>query len=55
MQLVGEGGHIILYVPSELGYGERGAGPKIGPNSTLIFDVTISKVGKKAVEAKTEE
>lgn len=55
MQLVGEGGHIILYVPSELGYGERGAGPKIGPNSTLIFDVTISKVGKKAVEEKTEE
>lgn len=49
MQLIGEGGHIILYVPAELGYGERGAGPKIGPNSTLVFDVTISKVGKKPV------
>jgi FKBP-type peptidyl-prolyl cis-trans isomerase len=44
MQLVGEGGKIILYVPSELGYGANGAGNAIGPNSTLIFEVEMNKV-----------
>lgn len=46
MQLVGEGGKIELYVPAELGYGERGAGSTIGPNSTLIFDVELTRVAK---------
>ncbi|MCK9346975.1 MAG: FKBP-type peptidyl-prolyl cis-trans isomerase [Bacteroidales bacterium] len=44
MQLIGEGGKIILYVPSELGYGPNGAGAVIGPNSTLIFEVEMNKV-----------
>jgi len=44
MQLVGEGGKIILYVPSGLGYGPNGAGGVIGPNSTLIFEVEMNKV-----------
>lgn len=55
MQLVGEGGKIILYVPAELGYGERGAGANIKPNSTLVFDVEVKKVGKvPATEAAKE-
>ena len=44
MQLIGEGGKIILYVPSDLGYGPNGAGGVIGPNSTLIFEVEMNKV-----------
>ena len=49
LQLVGEGGRIELYIPSKLGYGERG-NQGIEPNSTLIFDVEVNKVGKVAAE-----
>ena len=45
LQLIGEGGQIELYVPANLAYGEQGR-PGIDPNSTLIFDVTLEKVGK---------
>ena len=44
MQLVGKGGKIILWVPSELGYGERGGGRKIGPNEALKFEVELIDV-----------
>lgn len=43
MQLIGEGGKAVLYIPSALGYGERGA-QTIAPNSTLVFDVELVEV-----------
>ena len=33
-----------LYVPSELAYGPQAAGPDIGPNSTLIFDIELISI-----------
>mgnify|MGYP003301080922 CR=1 FL=1 len=47
--LLGEGGKATLYIPSDLAYGERG-NRAIAPNSVLIFDVEVLKVGKYAVE-----
>lgn len=35
-----------VYIPSELAYGEKGAGDRIGPNSTLIFTIELIKFGK---------
>lgn len=40
-----EGTKATLFIPSELGYGARGSGQRIPPNSELIFYVEVEKVG----------
>ncbi len=44
LQLMAEGSKWMLYIPSELAYGARGAGGQIGPNATLIFEVELLEV-----------
>lgn len=44
LQLINEGGEIMLYIPSNLAYGPRGSGNIIGPNSVIIFRVELLKV-----------
>ncbi|MDP5210138.1 FKBP-type peptidyl-prolyl cis-trans isomerase [Microbulbifer sp. 2205BS26-8] len=57
LQLMKEGSKWELYIPSELAYGPGGAGGKIGPNATLIFEVELHKANVSSAEApeKTEE
>jgi len=44
LPMMKEGAKWQLFVPSKLGYGERAAGPKIPPDSTLIFEVELISV-----------
>lgn len=44
MQLIGKGGKIMLWIPSDLAYGARGAGANIGPNEALCFEVELVDV-----------
>jgi FKBP-type peptidyl-prolyl cis-trans isomerase FkpA len=44
MKLVKAGGQITLWIPSELAYGESGAGADIGPNEALEFKVELLEV-----------
>lgn len=44
LQLMKEGDKWEVYIPSDLAYGPRGSGPKIGPNAALIFDMELISV-----------
>jgi FKBP-type peptidyl-prolyl cis-trans isomerase FklB len=42
-----EGAKWRVFIPSELAYGEQGAGDKIGPHQTLIFDLELIEIVKE--------
>lgn len=44
LQLMKPGAKFTFFIPSDLAYGPRGSGQKIGPDETLIFDVELIKV-----------
>ncbi len=46
--LMTPGSKYKLFIPPEIGYGERGSGQRIPPNSVLIFDIELLKVEKAA-------
>lgn len=50
LQLMKVGAKWQLFVPAELAYKDQPAGPKIGPNSTLIFDVELLSIEKPEPE-----
>lgn len=45
--LMQEGAKWQIFVPSNLAYGEKGAGGQIGPNATLIFEVELISIQEK--------
>ncbi|PUZ30317.1 FKBP-type peptidyl-prolyl cis-trans isomerase FklB [Chitinophaga costaii] len=44
LQLMPVGSKWKLFIPADLAYGDRQAGPKIGPGSTLIFEVELLSI-----------
>ena len=46
LQLMSKGAKFTFWIPSELAYGDRGAGAAIEPGSTLVFDVELLDIVK---------
>ncbi|MGB2603730.1 MAG: FKBP-type peptidyl-prolyl cis-trans isomerase, partial [Candidatus Sulfotelmatobacter sp.] len=50
LQLMPVGSKWQLFIPADLAYGDRGAGPDIGPDATLIFEVELVSIQDKSKE-----
>ena len=46
LPMMSVGSKYKVFIPSELGYGARGAGNTIGPNETLVFDIELVDIKK---------
>lgn len=46
LQLMNVGSKFKFYIPSDLAYGDNGAGADIGPGETLVFEVELLKIEK---------
>ena len=44
VQLMTPGSKYRFFIPSQLAYGDQGAGNSIGPGETLVFDVELISV-----------
>ena len=54
LQLMPVGSKWQLFIPTDLAYGDRGAGADIGPGATLIFEVELLSIQGKDQD-KTQE
>lgn len=52
VKLVGEGGTIEVVIPSDLAYGEQGAGQMIPPSAILRFDIEVVEVQQAEAAAE---
>jgi FKBP-type peptidyl-prolyl cis-trans isomerase FklB len=55
LKLMPAGSKWQIFVPSELGYGEKGAGRDIGPNATLIYEIDLLAVNPQSVTNKKRD
>jgi FKBP-type peptidyl-prolyl cis-trans isomerase FklB len=55
LQLMSVGSKWQLFVPSQLAYGENGAGQFIPPNSTLIYEVELLAIKEPVKEERERE
>ena len=54
LQLMPVGSKWRVVIPSDLAYGAGGTGGDIGPNATLIFEITLHKIGAPEGDKKVE-
>ena len=54
LQLMPVGSKWRVAIPSDLAYGTGGTGGDIGPNATLIFEITLQKIGEPDADKKVE-
>jgi FKBP-type peptidyl-prolyl cis-trans isomerase FklB len=55
LQIMPVGSKWQLFIPPDLAYGERGPGPEIGSNSTLIFEVELLSIEDKSKDKDKEK